>query len=159
MTVISGIVNVIQLIIAFHVKQVSIRVVLMNLKGRCRILSKVMLNGVERACFDFDMPWVSLEHSPLSAANKDTHLAFVFLSKVDFHKLFFYSQVFFFSVPLLGYLKEKKYYFSKHCFPASLSLLLRKVITYFPSFFSPLKINESSFNLSLTLIFSSSGSR
>lgn len=56
MTVISGIVNVIQLIIAFHVKQVSIRVVLMNLKGKCRILSKVILNGVERACFDFDMP-------------------------------------------------------------------------------------------------------
>lgn len=139
MVVISEIVNVIQLVITFHVKQVSIRVLLMNLKERCRILSKVVLNGVERACFDFNMPWVSLEHSPLSAANKDTHLvAFVFLSKVDFHKLFFLlsGMVFFFSVPLLGYLKEKKYYFSKHCFPASLSLLLRKVITYFPSFFT-----------------------
>lgn len=56
MTVISGIVNVFQLIITFHVKQVSIRVLLMNLKGRYRILSKVMMNGVERACFDFNMP-------------------------------------------------------------------------------------------------------
>lgn len=56
MIVISGIVNVIQLIITFHVRQVSIRVVLMNLKGKCRVLSKVMLNGVERACFDFNMP-------------------------------------------------------------------------------------------------------
>lgn len=56
MVVISEIVNVIQLVITFHVKQVSIRVLLMNLKERCRILSKVVLNGVERACFDFNMP-------------------------------------------------------------------------------------------------------